>query len=118
MGHNQTAKGTLRFEKDKGSTTLPGGLVRVKVSGILKAEGAIVGNFVKDGTYTVTGEQHYDPKSREWKKASWSVDVATELANAAGVTVANAKGKMLVESNALGAAPLAGTQQSSDRSQP
>ena len=73
-----------------------------KVSGVLKAEGAIVGNFVKDGRYTVTGEQHYDPRSREWKKASWSVDVANELANAAGVTVANAKGKMTVDSKMLG----------------
>ena len=102
MGQNQTAKGMLRFEKDKGSAALPGGLIRVKVSGVLKAEGAIVGNFVKDGRYTVTGEQHYDPKSREWKKASWSVDVANELANAAGVTVAQAKGKMMVDSKMLG----------------
>ena len=103
MGHNQTAKGMLRFEKDKGSTALPGGLVRVKVSGVLKAEGAIVGNFIKDGRYTVSGVQHYDPKSREWKKATWTVDVSNELANAAGVTVAQAKGKMLVESGAVSA---------------
>jgi hypothetical protein len=102
MGQNQTAKGMLRFEKDKASAALPGGLIRVKVSGVLKAEGAIVGNLVKDGTYTVTGEQHYDPKSREWKKASWSVDVTNELANAAGVTVAQAKGTMRVESKAVG----------------
>lgn len=118
MGQNQTAKGMLRFEKDKGSAALPGGLVRVKVSGVLKAEGAIVGNFIKDGTYTVTGEQHYDAKSREWKKANWSVDVANELANAAGVTVASAKGKMLVDSKALDDAPLAGTQKGSNRAQP
>ncbi len=118
MGHNQTAKGTLRFEKDKGSAGLPGGLVRVKVSGILKAEGAIVRNFIKDGTYTVSGEQHYDPKSREWKKATWSVEVANELANAAGVTVAHAQGKMMVDSKSLADAPLVGGQKGSDRSQP
>ena len=88
MGHNQTAKGMLRFEKDKSSIALAGGLVRVKVSGVLKAEGAVVGNFIKDGRYTVSGEQHYDPKSREWKKAQWTVDVSNDLANAAGVTVA------------------------------
>ena len=82
--------------------------MRVKVSGVLKAEGAIVGNFIKDGRYTVSGEQHYDPKSREWKKAKWSVDVANDLANAAGVTVAHAKGKMVVESKMLGDAPTAG----------
>jgi hypothetical protein len=115
MGQNQTAKGTLRFEKDKGSAALPGGLIRVKVSGVLKAEGAIVGNFVKDGRYIVTGEQQYDPKSREWKKASWSVDVATELANAAGVTVANANGKMLVNSKMLSDGPPPRGQPASDR---
>ena len=103
------------FEKDKASAALPGGLVRVKVSGVLKAEGAIVGNLIKDGRYTVTGEQHYDPKSREWKKASWSVDVANDLANAAGVTVAHAKGKMMVDSKMLADAPAAGEQSGSDR---
>ena len=95
----------LRFEKVKSSSALPGGLVQVKVSGLLKAEGAIVGNFIKDGRYVVTGEQHYDPKSREWKKANWSVDVTSELANAAGVTVAHAKGKMAVDSKMSGDAP-------------
>jgi hypothetical protein len=107
MGQNQTAKGMLRFEKDKGSAAMPGGLIRVKVSGVLKAEGAIVGNFVKEGRYTVTGEQQYDPKAREWKKASWSVDVANELANAAGVTVAKVKGKMMVDSKMQGDGPPA-----------
>jgi hypothetical protein len=110
MGHNQTAKGILRFEKDKASTALPGGLVRVKVSGLLKAEGAIVGNFIKDGRYAVTGEQHYDPKSREWRTATWSVDVTSDLANAAGITVAHAKGKMVVDSKMLGDAPATGGQ--------
>ncbi len=109
MGHGQTAKGMLRFQKEKGSITQPGGLVKVKVSGVLKAEGAIVGNLIKDGTYTVDGEQNYDPQSREWKSARWSVDVANELANAAGVTVAHAQGKMLVESKTLpDAAPVTG----------
>jgi hypothetical protein len=113
MGHNQTAKGMLRFEKVKASTALPGGLVRVKVSGVLKAEGAIVGNFIKDGRYVVTGEQHYDPKFREWKKAKWSVDVTSELANAAGVTVAHVKGTMQVASEARGDT-LAGDQKGPD----
>ena len=97
MGHNQTAKGKLRFEKDKASVAKPGGLVTVKVSGVLKAEGVIVGNLIKDGTYAVTGEQTYDPKSREWKSARWSVEIETELANQ-GVTVATSQGSMLVES--------------------
>jgi hypothetical protein len=114
MGHTQTAKGMLRFEKDKASAALPGGLVRVKVSGVLKAEGAIVGNFIKDGRYTVSGEQHYDPKSREWKNANWSVDVSNDLANAAGLTVAHAKGKMRVESKMVGDGPPVEVQADSD----
>ena len=115
MGHNQTAKGVLRFEKFKSSSTLPGGLVQVKVSGVLKAEGAIVGNYIKDGRYVVTGEQHYDPKSREWRNAHWSVDVTSDLANAGGVTVAHAKGKMVVDSKLSGDASAAGVQKNSDR---
>ncbi len=115
MGQNQTAKGMLRFEKDKSSAALPGGLVRVKVSGVLKAEGAIVRNFIKDGTYKVTGLQQYDPKSREWKTATWSVEVATDLANADGVTVAHANGKMVVDSKMLGDATSPGGEKNPDR---
>ena len=115
MGHNQTAKGMLRFEKVKSSSTLPGGLVQVKVSGVLKAEGAIVGNFIKDGRYAVIGEQHYDPKSREWRRRPLVGRRRERLANAAGVTVAHAKGKMVVDSKMLGDAPLAGVQKNSDR---
>ena len=66
----------------------------------------------------VTGEQHYDPKSREWKKAHWSVDVASDLANAAGVTVAHAKGKMMVDSKMLGDAPATGGQKDVGRREP
>ena len=72
--------------------------MKVKVSGVLKAEGVVAGNLIKDGTYTVTGEQLYEPSSREWKSARWSVVVDNELANPAGVVVARAKGNMLVES--------------------
>src|SRR5262249_32959518 len=100
MGHGQTAKGSLKFEKDKATVPASGGPIKVKVSGVLKAEGMIVGNLIKDGTYTVTGEQSYDPHSREWKSARWSVKIENELANQ-GATVAHARGKMLVESKAL-----------------
>ena len=58
---------------------------------------SIVGNLIKDGTYAVTGEQTYDPKSREWTSARWSVEINTELANQ-GLTIAHSKGSMLVES--------------------
>jgi hypothetical protein len=99
MGHGQVAKGMLRFEKEKESIAKPGGLVAVKVSGILKSEGvSVVGNLIKDGTYTVTGEQMYEPDTREWKSARWSVVVNNELADANGQTIARANGKMLVES--------------------
>ena len=101
MGHGQTAKGLLRFEKAKERVDDTGGLIKVKVSGVLKADGAVVGNFIKDGTYTVTGEQSYDPHSREWKSARWSVVVKSELANAAGITLAHTQGNMLVQSKAL-----------------
>ncbi len=101
MGHGQTARGILRFEKSKDRTADGGGLIQVKVSGVLKAEGSVVGNFIKDGTYTVTGEQSYDPRSRQWKSARWSVVVASELANAAGITLAHARGNMLVQTRSL-----------------
>lgn len=104
MGHGQTARGSLTFEKDKASATPGGGPIKVKVSGVLKAEGAVVGNLIKDGTYTVTGEQSYDPRSREWTSARWSVAIETELENQ-GATVAHGRGKMLVESKAVEKAP-------------
>ena len=106
MGHGQTAKGILRFEKQKENLAKTGGLVTVKVSGVLKAEGVIVRNLINDGTYTVTGEQTYDPRSREWRSSRWSVEIRNELANAAGLTIAQTRGRMLVESQALqGTAP-------------
>ena len=140
MGHGQTAKGMLRFEKVKPTspplaklvdTLKPGDparpsdaarpseaarpvdvpksddvakssdLVKVKVSGVLKAEGAIAGRFIKDGTYTVTGEQTYDSHTREWISSRWSVVIANDLANPNGQTVAHAQGTMTVQSNAL-----------------
>jgi hypothetical protein len=105
MGQGQTARGTLRFEKDKESVARTGGLVKVKVSGVLKAEGVVVGKFIKDGSYTVTGEQSYDPSSREWRSSRWSVAVDNELANSGGRTVAHALGTMLVQSKALDDSP-------------
>lgn len=110
MGHGQTAKGVLLFEKQKESLVKTGGVVKVKVSGVLKAEGTVAGKFVKDGTYTVTGEQAYEPKSREWRSAKWSVAVDNELANPDGQTVAQAKGTMLVQSEALDAPVAAVTE--------
>lgn len=98
MGHGQTAQGTLRFEK---ASPAPGnGPIKVKVSGVLQAEGAIVGNIIKDGTYKVTGEQIYDPVARGWQSARWSVEIETELTTQ-GATIAHAQGKMIVESRAL-----------------
>ncbi len=110
MGYGQSAQGTLRFEKVKASPdtavaassgTAPNNApIKVKVTGALKAEGAIVGNLIKGGTYKVTGEQVYDPATRDWQSARWTVEIETELA-AQGATIAHAKGKMIVESRAL-----------------
>jgi hypothetical protein len=98
MGHGQTAKGKLRFEKQKESLGETGGLVKVKITGDLKAEGIVVGRLIKDGTYSVTGEQTYDTSTHEWTSAHWSVDINNELANPGGRSVAHARGTMLVES--------------------
>jgi hypothetical protein len=103
MGHGQTAKGMLRFEKVKEAGVKTSGLVNVKVSGVLKAEGTVAGTLIKHGTYTVTGEQVYDARTREWTSARWSVDVDNELANANAVTVAQARGNMIVQSTMLDA---------------
>ncbi len=110
MGRGQTARGMLLFEKQKGDVAKTGGVVKVKVSGILKAEGVVVGKFIKDGTYTVTGEQMYEPGSREWRSARWSVSVDNKLANPDGQTVAHARGTMLVQSVALDVSPSAGAE--------
>ncbi len=78
-------RGMLRFEKEKKTRRAsPTDLVKVKVSGVLKAEGVVAGNFIKDGTYTVTGEQVFDTHTHEWTSSRWSVAVANDLANQAG----------------------------------
>jgi hypothetical protein len=108
MGHGQTAKGKLRFEKIKPAATAKGqdaarstDVVTVKVSGVLKAEGVVAGRFIKDGTYTVTGEQTYDMHTKEWIASTWSVVVANDLVNQTGQTVAQARGTMTVTSTAV-----------------
>ena len=103
MGQGHTAKGRLRFEKDKpkdgdGRST---DAIKVKVSGVLKAEGVIAGNYIKDGQYQVTGEQTFNDHDHEWTSSRWSVAVVNELANQAGRIVAQVKGTMTVESRAL-----------------
>jgi hypothetical protein len=118
MGQGQTARGTLRFEKDMESVARTGGLVKVTVSGVLKAEGVVVGKLIKDGRYTVTGEQSYDPSSREWKSSRWTVAVDNELANPGGQTVAHAQGTMLVQSKALDDSPSPAASASADRESP
>ena len=65
----------------------------VKVTGVFNAEGFIVRNLIKDGTYTVTGEQTYDPRSREWRSSRWSVEFRNELVNPAGLTTAAGQGR-------------------------
>jgi hypothetical protein len=117
MGQGQTAKGTLRFEKvkvpviaaskekekeskekEKAKET---SLVKVKVSGVLKSEGVVADRFIKDGTFTVNGEQTFDMKTHDWVASRWSVAVDSELANPAGLTTAHSRGTMTVQSKAL-----------------
>ena len=119
MGHGQTARGMLHFDREKAKATdedkdrkaeiKSPDLVKVKVSGVLKAEGVVAGNFIKDGTYTVTGEQVFDTRQHEWTTARWSVKVVNELANQAGLTVAHAEGSMTVESRSVEAGNSTGS---------
>lgn len=116
MGHGQTAKGVLRFQKEKDSVAKTGSLVKVRVSGKLRAEGTVAGNLIRAGFYTVTGEQDYDPRTREWKSARWSVAINNDLATAAGFTVGQAEGHMVVETKSLDSAvPKAATPDTKPR---
>ncbi len=115
MGQGQTAKGNLRFEKiqpppikkqetDKNKDKVPPKevtRVNVKVSGTLKAEGIVAERFIKDGTYTVTGEQTFDLRTHDWITSRWTVVVDNELANPNGQTIARAKGTMTLESRTV-----------------
>ena len=92
-GPRPDGEGEAPVREGEGHRGQGGRPVRVKVSGVLKAEGVVAGNFIKDGTYTVTGEQTYDPQTREWTSSRWSVVVNNELANPAGLTVAQAGGR-------------------------
>jgi hypothetical protein len=96
MGQGQTAKGNLTLEL-QGDPAETKGLLKVSVKGVLKAEGVVAGRFVKDGTYTVTGEQMFDSESREWKSSKWTVAIENALAAQGGQVVGHAKGEMKTE---------------------
>jgi hypothetical protein len=85
-----------------GETVVQSRITRARFEGRFMPEAPVLSVNYREGTYTVAGEQQYDPKSREWRTATWSVDVANDLANADGVTVAHAKGKMVVDSKMVG----------------
>lgn len=72
LAQGQSATGTLAFEKVK---PVEGKLVTVKVSGTLKAEGAIGQAKVRQGKYRVSGEQVYDAEAGAWRSARWTVDM-------------------------------------------
>jgi len=63
MGFGQYARGTLTYQKV--DSTAAAGPVRVKVSGELRLTGKMGGGEIKDGKFTVSGEQVYDPAGRE-----------------------------------------------------
>jgi len=95
MAPGQTARGILRFEKEKAPAAAPaGGPIRVRVSGTLQGEGTIAQNLIKNANYAVTGDQKYDPATRSWTSARWTVQVRNDLATPAGVAVAHAEGTM------------------------
>jgi hypothetical protein len=77
MGLGRSAEGTLRFEKVEKPG--PDGTVRVAVSGTLKVEGVLGPGKVKNGVYTVKGEQTFDLPTKGWRSARWTVDVALDV---------------------------------------
>lgn len=81
LGNGQHAHGTLRYEKlltEPG----PGGTMRVKVSGELRAEGSVGIGELRNGSYRVSGEQVYDPAIGAWASGRLDLDVSFELYSA------------------------------------
>jgi len=87
-------KGPLAYKKTAGGK---GGQQIVKVSGTLAADGVKdrKGNTIKDGKYTITGQQTYDPTRQEWIAGQWSMDIAFAMTRN-DKELARAKGTMAV----------------------
>jgi hypothetical protein len=91
MGTGQYARGTLKYQKLPSNTA--GGPVRVKVSGELGLAGKMGGGEVKDGTFTVSGEQVYDPAGRGWSSGvldivlKYDIEVNAKPAGSASGTI-------------------------------
>ena len=100
-GPRTDGQGNSPLRKDKESVAKRGGLVKVRVSGKLRRRRGRGGqpdqerHLCRDRR-----EQEYDPHTREWKSARWTVNINNELANGAGFTVTQARGQMVVESKA------------------
>lgn len=76
MEQGRVAEGTLKFEKLASSPAA----VRVMVTGRLKpVAGASTSGESRTGSYSITGEQVYDPQAREWRSAQWSIDMALDI---------------------------------------
>lgn len=66
----------------------------VKVAGTLKADGLTVkGGTIKEGKYTVTGTQTYDPKIQEWIAGELNIDLSL-IVDPGNKQLATGKGKM------------------------
>jgi len=89
-----SVKGPLAYKKMPGGK---GGQQIVKVSGTLTADGVKdrKGNTIKDGKYTITGQQTYDTTRKEWVAGQWSMDIAFAMTRN-DKELARAKGTMAV----------------------
>lgn len=92
LAQGQMAAGVLSYEK--AGPPDADGLLTVKVSGTLKAEGSIGASKIKDGVYKVTGEQVYDNGLGSWKSARWDVDMSYALTDAEDNPTGLAKGPL------------------------
>jgi hypothetical protein len=88
MGTGHFAQGTLKYVKEAADEQ---GLVRVSVSGELKADGKIAEGEVRNGVYRVSGHQVYDPSRSCWTSGQLEVNVTLDMV-AAGQDAGSATG--------------------------
>ncbi len=92
MGNGQFAQGVLKYKKN-GST--PEGLLKVDVSGELKAEGKLGLGEINNGKYRVDGQQMYDPARKAWIAGRLNIDLTLTM-EANNQEAGNATGLMTI----------------------
>jgi hypothetical protein len=85
VGEKQVARGTLHYAKQ--SEPRKGGLVGVDVSGDLAVTGKMGKAETKKGTYTVKGEQTYDPALGQWVAGRLEVAMEFEAVQPDGTVI-------------------------------